>query len=306
MAHDVFISYSNKDKPVADAACAGLEARGIRCWIAPRDILPGVDWGAAIIDAITGCKVMVLIFSGNANTSQQIKREVERAVAKGVKLLPFRIEDVPLSKNLEYFISTAHWLDALTQPLQGHIARLVDTVESLMARDSRTVPSDMPPPTSPRPIPPLAPLYRPSKKPFVLIAAAAVAIAAWYAMRKTPPKIVAINFPASFAAGSRSVTGTVQYQAGHDPIAQAQFDVISAENFDPFTVQPSGLSSSKQGSFSFAVHSSVAQQVVLRATLIDAAGRRSSPVSFSFEAKKAAAQKSIDIPVPPFKFKIPR
>src|SRR5713101_8280389 len=48
MAHDVFISYSSKDKPVADAVCAGLEGRGIRCWAAPRDILPGSDWGAAI------------------------------------------------------------------------------------------------------------------------------------------------------------------------------------------------------------------------------------------------------------------
>ena len=25
MAHDVFISYSSKDKPVTDAVCAGLE-----------------------------------------------------------------------------------------------------------------------------------------------------------------------------------------------------------------------------------------------------------------------------------------
>ncbi|HAH65240.1 MAG TPA: toll/interleukin-1 receptor domain-containing protein, partial [Rhizobiales bacterium] len=75
---DVFISYSSKDKPIADAVCAGLEANGLRCWIAPRDILPGADWGGAIIDAITGSKVMVLIFSGNANSSPQIKREVER------------------------------------------------------------------------------------------------------------------------------------------------------------------------------------------------------------------------------------
>jgi hypothetical protein len=57
MAHDVFISYSSKDKVVADAVCAGLEGRGIACWIAPRDLVPGVDWGAAIVDAISGSKV---------------------------------------------------------------------------------------------------------------------------------------------------------------------------------------------------------------------------------------------------------
>lgn len=45
MAHDVFVSYSNKDKPVADAVIAGLENKGIRCWVAPRDITPGSSWG---------------------------------------------------------------------------------------------------------------------------------------------------------------------------------------------------------------------------------------------------------------------
>ncbi|MFY9549732.1 MAG: toll/interleukin-1 receptor domain-containing protein, partial [Thermoanaerobaculia bacterium] len=136
---------------MADAVCAGLEGRGIRCWIAPRDILPGADWGASIIDAITGSKVMVLVFSSNANLSPQIKREVERAVAKGVKVVPFRIEDVPMSKNLEYFISTPHWLDALTQPLEQHIARLAETVKLLCAaRDSREVPPPLHKPTGAR------------------------------------------------------------------------------------------------------------------------------------------------------------
>ena len=47
--HDVFISYSSNDKLVADMLCANLEARGVRCWIAPRDVMPGSEWGAAII-----------------------------------------------------------------------------------------------------------------------------------------------------------------------------------------------------------------------------------------------------------------
>lgn len=36
MAHDVFISYSSKDKTAADATCAVLEGCGVRCWMAPR------------------------------------------------------------------------------------------------------------------------------------------------------------------------------------------------------------------------------------------------------------------------------
>jgi hypothetical protein len=317
MAHDVFISYSSKDKPVADAVCAGLEGRGIRCWAAPRDILPGSDWGAAIIDAITGSKVMVLIFSGNANASPQIKREVERAVAKGVKILPFRIEDVPMSKSLEYFISTPHWLDALTQPLEGHIARLAETVGFLAnARDSRQGPPPpepgrpmhWPPASPPRELPPLMPPHRSSKRGMIAvgIAFAALVLLAPIVLNKSRPEIVAVNFPPSIGAGGRDVVGTVQFKTGHDPIAQAQFDVVAAQNFDPFSIQPRGIAGQKEGSFSFSIHSSIPQQVTLKATLVDAQGRRSSPVAFSFEAKKSAGKRGIEIEMPQgFKFKIP-
>src|ERR1051326_8925254 len=44
MAHEVFISHSSQDKTAADRVCSFLEAKGMRCWIAPRDIVPGVEW----------------------------------------------------------------------------------------------------------------------------------------------------------------------------------------------------------------------------------------------------------------------
>jgi lipoprotein NlpI len=132
MPFDVFISYSHKDKTTADAVCAMLESSKIRCWIAPRDIIHGMDWGEGIIDAITGARIMVLIFSGHANVSPQIKREVERAVNRGLPIIPLRIENVPMSKSLEYFLSTPHWLDALTPPIEKHVERLVTSIKALL------------------------------------------------------------------------------------------------------------------------------------------------------------------------------
>lgn len=133
MAHDVFISYSSKDKPTADATCAVLEAKGIRCWVAPRDIMPGQDWGKSIVDAIHSSRALVLVFSENANLSQQIKREVERAVNKGIPIIPFRIENVMPAKSLEYFLSTPHWLDAFTPPLEAHLNYLADVLSRILA-----------------------------------------------------------------------------------------------------------------------------------------------------------------------------
>lgn len=134
MAHDVFISHSVKDKATADAVCGMLESNGIRCWIAPRDVLPSMEWGEAIIDAIEQCRIMVLVFTANANASPQIRREVERAVNRGVAILPLRMEDVLPGKSLEYFIGNVHWLDALTPPFEAHLNSLAGTIKILLAR----------------------------------------------------------------------------------------------------------------------------------------------------------------------------
>lgn len=132
-AFDVFVSYSSHDKNIADAVCATLESQALRCWIAPRDIRAGSDWGEAIVHAIEQCTVMVIVFSSHANESAQVKREVERAVAKGVVIIPLRIEDVIPSKTMEYLISTQHWLDAMSPPLEKHLTVLGTTVKSLLA-----------------------------------------------------------------------------------------------------------------------------------------------------------------------------
>jgi hypothetical protein len=136
--HDVFISYSSKDKKWADAACAVLERHRIRCWIAPRDIIPGSEWGGSIIAGIDACKVMVLIFSGNANASAQVRREVERAISKGLSVLPCRVENIAPSGAMEYALSNTHWLDAFTPPVERHMEFLANSVKTLLRQPGAT------------------------------------------------------------------------------------------------------------------------------------------------------------------------
>jgi hypothetical protein len=181
MAHDVFVSHSAKDKTVSDALVARLEAEGIRCWVAPRDVVPGADWGESIIDAIESSRIMVLIFSASANGSPQIKREIERAVDKGVYTIPFRIEDVQPTKALEYFISTAHWLDAFSQPLGQHLDSLARTLKAILSTPragstEEVVPprpfiAPPPPPPPSVPIPPAQSYSAPASRPSPELAA---------------------------------------------------------------------------------------------------------------------------------------
>jgi hypothetical protein len=132
MPHDVFISYPHQDKTTADAACARLEAEGIRCWIAPRDVPGGTEWAAAIVDAIDECRVMVVIFSGYANLSKQVHREVEHAFDGEKPVVPLRIEDVTPEKGLSYYMQSIHWLDALTPPLEQHLDKLTERVKAIL------------------------------------------------------------------------------------------------------------------------------------------------------------------------------
>lgn len=157
MAHDVFISYSDKDSPIADALCSTLEAGEFRCWITPRDVLPGMDWGEAIIDAIAASRVMVLLLSTNSNTSTQVKREVERAVNKNVMVIPLRIDNVTLSKSLEYHLSTTHWMDALTPPLEKHLQTLAKKLRQVLSISTRTAPKPIPSTSAKRDMPLPAP-----------------------------------------------------------------------------------------------------------------------------------------------------
>ena len=132
MNFDVFISYPHQDKATADAACAKLEAEGIRCWIAPRDVPPGAEWAEAIVDAIDGCRAMVLIFSLSTNASRQIRREVQQAFDGEKPVVPFRIENVVPEGSLRYYMGSVHWLDALTPPLEQHLEKLAASVQALV------------------------------------------------------------------------------------------------------------------------------------------------------------------------------
>lgn len=126
--HDVFISHSSKDKAIADAVCAALEAAKIRCWIAPRDILGGEKWAGAINSAIKSSSIMVLIFSENSNNSDDVLNELQLAKDAEAIIIPFKIGDIFPNGDMEYYLKRTHWLDAMDPPTEKQIQTLVETV----------------------------------------------------------------------------------------------------------------------------------------------------------------------------------
>ncbi|MBT8166177.1 MAG: TIR domain-containing protein [Acidimicrobiia bacterium] len=132
MAQDIFICHASEDAAAANELVTGLEESGITCWIAPRDVMPGADYAQAIVAGISRAKALVLVFSTRSNVSQQVGREVERAVSRGIDIIPFRIDDIEPAPSLEYFISTSQWLDATAGPIQDHVGELARTIRILV------------------------------------------------------------------------------------------------------------------------------------------------------------------------------
>src|SRR5690606_31159563 len=112
-----------------------LEQNGISCWIAPRDITPGLDFAEAIIDGIKSSKLFILVYTASSNNSRQVIREVDRAVHTGIPVINLKLEEVPMSKQLEYYLSSVHWLDARVPPLEQQITRLSKVVKMLLSKD---------------------------------------------------------------------------------------------------------------------------------------------------------------------------
>jgi len=150
---DIFVSYCTKsDRDAAYELVAHVESRGIECWIAPRDVQGGMEWAAEIVNAITVARVMVLIFSASANNSPQVRREVMLAVHRGVRVVPFRVEDIAPAASLEYFLGGHQWLDAFPPPLEPHCARLVVCLNTLLVTPTNPPPRETPSaPAAPRP-----------------------------------------------------------------------------------------------------------------------------------------------------------
>jgi len=209
----LFVSHVTEDRAAAMAIVAELEKRGVRCWIAPRNIAPGSRFDDQIADAIEACRAMLLIFSDHCNHSEYIHREITVAGESHKLIIPFRIEEVQPKRGLRVRLSDLHWIDGFVER-----ERAIDELAAAMTQPPETpreTPAAPPQPAERRagaaPQPPAMP---PKSRAWMwragLIAAAGiVAVVALYQFLRLPimasPPVAAraTPAPASQAAGSQ-------------------------------------------------------------------------------------------------------
>lgn len=139
----IFISHSSKDLSVAQTICAALESRGLPCWLASRDVGAGDNFQEAIVKAIRSAKVMVLVFSENANNSTEIKKELALASQNKVAVIPARVEDVVPAAALAYELATRQWIN-LFNDWESEIEALCERVRQVVPPASVTAPPQPP------------------------------------------------------------------------------------------------------------------------------------------------------------------
>lgn len=136
MNHDVFISYSSQDKVAAQAICHALEQNGIRCWIAPRDIPPGAEYGDLIDDAIKESTVVVILFSETAAASSWVKGELNVAFEEQKVIIPFRLDETPLKGQHRVILNQKHWIDAYPD-YETKFSDLINAVSNAIGKEDR-------------------------------------------------------------------------------------------------------------------------------------------------------------------------
>lgn len=166
----LFISHANEDSEVVNRIVQYLEARGVPCWIAGRDIPPQAIYAEAITSAIQGSAACAVIVSNASNASAAIKRELELASHHGRPFIPVRIDGAEPGPGFDYYLRNTQWIDYQREQERG-LDRIVTHLKGAGASPGASAP---PPPRAGAP--------RGNLLPALLIAAAFViaAGAAWY------------------------------------------------------------------------------------------------------------------------------
>lgn len=161
MNNHIFISYSSKDKKIAFELVDYLESNGIKCWIAPRNIVSGHDYTDTIDDAIKHCDGIVLIFSDFSAKSIWVKKEIVLGVSHQKNVIPFKITNAETDGGFNFMLNNLQWIDGTIRPVE----KFPKIVEGLKRYDADLVN------VSPKPI-----QHRKNKYPIIIVAVCVVAI----------------------------------------------------------------------------------------------------------------------------------
>jgi predicted hydrocarbon binding protein len=131
---DVFVSYTSCDKSVAYSMVDYLEAKGVSCFIAPRDIDAGKAYASNIMKAIEECKLVLLVASNAINNSEHVLNEVDVIIEKKKDVLPVFIEDFEMNDDFRYYLGRKQWIIAYPEEVSSYLPTIYASAEEYLPK----------------------------------------------------------------------------------------------------------------------------------------------------------------------------
>src|SRR5688572_11803937 len=186
MSH-VFVSHSSDNRELANDLAAFLEARGVRIWIAPRDVRPGMDYSEQLQLAIESAVAFVVLVTDMANKSPYVRAETEMAFSSHKPIFPVRTTDMQPAPGLAFFLKIRHWTDAFGSSRVDNLDRLVRELQALSGTSAPATPATPATPSSGAAMPAPPPPAPPPAAPAAAASAAAAFMPAAEASAGTAP-----------------------------------------------------------------------------------------------------------------------
>ncbi len=138
----IFISCADSTATVhaASTIVGHLEAKGLACFFAARDVARGAGHGATILSALKECALVLLVVSRDMDGSEQVLTEIDAAVSSRKSVLPVFIEDVVLNNDFRYYIGRKQWVIAYPGALDTYLEKIYRMVSECIPEECRTNP----------------------------------------------------------------------------------------------------------------------------------------------------------------------
>jgi hypothetical protein len=134
----VFLSYRRANSATADALVKRLENDGYAVWIDRTDIGGGTKWRAEIEKALIESAAMILLLAKSTLESDEVYKEIARAVELGKPIIPLTVEPVVMHGWYKEKLGAFQQIDVPTDGTNGEwYGRLVAALRHAR-REQRT------------------------------------------------------------------------------------------------------------------------------------------------------------------------